>query len=112
MFGGVVEGREEGVCLGGDGGDVEDVFVGSWICRGFSGGVTEEVGDGELGGADWVGEVDVEEGVARGGGVIEGWGGRGGVPEGGPGLFGSAFVSFCRCSWGKGEVGVGRRTGS
>ena len=32
----------------------------------------EEVGEGELGGADWVGEIYVEDGVAVGGGRVLG----------------------------------------
>lgn len=43
----------------------------------------EEVGDCELGCADWVDEVYVEEGVAGGVGGIAGGGGAGWMPEGG-----------------------------
>jgi len=86
VFGGVVQGGEEGGCLGGDGGDVEDVFAGSGLVWAGFWTVGEEVGEGELGGADGVGEVDVEEGVAGGGGVVEGGRVGGRVPEGGPGL--------------------------
>ena len=50
-------------------------------------GGSKEVGDGELGGADGVGQVYVEEGEAGGGGAVAGGGCAGWVPEVGPRLF-------------------------
>lgn len=46
---------------------MEDGFWGIGGDCGFAGGGGEEVGEGELGGADWVGKVYVEGGVAVGG---------------------------------------------
>jgi len=52
-----------------------DVWYTAWFLLG------EEVRDGELSDADGVCEVDVEEGVARGGGVVSrGWA-TGRMPE-------------------------------
>lgn len=60
MFRGVVNGCVQGRELAGYAGDVDDGF---WMGRGrVVGG--KEVGEGELGGADWMGEIDVEAGVA------------------------------------------------
>ena len=44
------------------------------------------MGDGELRGADWVGEIYVEGGVAVGGSWVLRWGRAGGMPEVGKGL--------------------------
>lgn len=60
MLGGHVERYREGGYLPGDGRDMDDGLGGS---RGLGGGggdgtIGEKVGDGELGGANWVREVD------------------------------------------------------
>ena len=71
----VVDGRVQGRHLACDAGDVDDGFGrGAWVVVGLMGGVGggEEVGDGELGRADRVGEVDVEAGVAVGGATVFG----------------------------------------
>lgn len=65
---------------------MDDVFAGSGFMWAGFGTVGEEVGEGELGGADRVGEVDVEEGVAGGGGIVARRGVGWRIPEGGPGL--------------------------
>lgn len=67
----------------------------------------EEVGDGELGGADRMEKVDVDGGVPRGCGWVAGEGGGGGVPEGGEGLevrFGQLLAAV-RTEKGRGEEG-------
>ena len=62
MLGRVVDGAGERRGLACDAGDVDDGFFGG----GFGALGGEEVGDCELGGADGMGEVDVEARVAAG----------------------------------------------
>ena len=112
VFGGVVERGEKGGDLPGYRGDVDDVVC---RCRWLTGGrrcggrrrgraaTGEEVGNSELGCADWVGKVDVEEGVARGVTRVARGGGAGWVPEGGERL-----MRQVRCQRGK-RIGKGRQ---
>ena len=86
---GVVDGAGERSVLACDAGDVDDGFGGG---VGVLGG--EEVGDGELGGADGMGEVDVEARVAVGCGTVFGRGLARRVPEIGEGLLGSQSLRF------------------
>ena len=69
VFRGVVDWGVERCDLAGYTGDVDDGFgsrrFGDVVSTGG-----EEAGEGKLGGADWVGEIDVEAGVAGGGRVI------------------------------------------
>lgn len=60
MLGGHVERYREGCGLPGDGRDMDDGLGGSAVlsCGGGMGAIGEKVGDGELGGANWVREVD------------------------------------------------------
>jgi len=69
---------------------------------GFVRGGEEEVRERELGGAEGVGEVDVEGGVARGVRWVVGEGRGGGVPEGGEGLD-RANCELGARFWGGGE---------
>lgn len=78
MFGGYVDGGGEEGRLACDAGDVGDA---AWLLA------CEEVRDCELGYADWVCDVDVDEGVAGFGRVVSGWRSAGWVPEVGPWLW-------------------------
>ena len=90
VLGGVVDGAGERRGLACDAGDVDDGFFGGGF--GVLGG--EEVGDCELGGADGMGEVDVEARVAVGCGTVFGWRLSGWVPEIGEGLLESQSLRF------------------
>ena len=85
MFGCVVDWSCEGRDLACYAGDVYDGFGGRRGCRVLF-LHSKEVGEGELRGADWMREIDVEDCVAVvGWGVGGGWG-AGWVPEVGEGL--------------------------
>ena len=86
----VVDGAGERGGLACDAGDVDDGFFGGGF--GVLGG--EEVGDCELGGADGMGEVDVEARVAVGCETVFGRGLSRWVPEIGEGLLGSQSLRF------------------
>ena len=68
MFGNGIDWGCNGGNLACYAGDVDDCFRGGF-CFVLRLG-REEVGEGELGGADWVGKVDVEACVAVGGGRV------------------------------------------
>ena len=89
MLCGIVDGSRERSGLACDAGDVDDGFGGGFGVLG-----REEVGDCELGGADGMGEVDVEARVAVGCGTVFGRGLPRWMPEIGEGLLGSQSARF------------------